>query len=84
MGSDLRVCMCVSVYARLEKRAKKICEIMLPGLNNRVICHFSPFKYDDTIIMSILSCRSSSEHCALIRREAEKEEEGDEEAEIMM
>lgn len=25
---------------------------MLPGLNNRVICHFSPFKYDDTIIMS--------------------------------
>lgn len=57
---------------------------MLPGLNNRVICHFSPFKYDDTIIMSILSCRSSSEHCALIRREAEKEEEGDEEAEIMM
>lgn len=27
-------------------------EIMLPGLNNRVICHFSPFKYDDTIIMS--------------------------------
>lgn len=36
-----------------EERREKKSEIMLPGLNNRVICHFSPFKYDDTIIMSI-------------------------------
>lgn len=38
---------------RAERRGK-ICEIMLPELKSRVICHFSPFKYDDTIIMSIL------------------------------
>lgn len=43
-----------------ETREKEICEIMLPGLNNRVICHFSPFKYDDTIIMSILLSSSFS------------------------
>lgn len=32
---------------------------MLPGLNNRVICHFSPFKYDDTIICLVFSSLSS-------------------------
>lgn len=47
---------------------------MLPGLNNRVICHFSPFKYDDTIIMSIflLSIRPL---CALDDKKMENKEE---------
>lgn len=65
IGSDLCVCVCSlgglwkwrglrNANPKDSKREKKSGEIMLPGLNNRVICHFSPFKYDDTIIMSIL------------------------------
>lgn len=58
---------------------------MLPGLNNRVICHFSPFKYDDTIIMSILFA-SLALYSASVRwyeKKMRRRKKG-KEAEIMM
>lgn len=82
------ICVCMRLVAwkwrgfdTRERRAtrKKKSEIMLPGLNNRVICHFSPFKYDDTIIMSIPSffsfcCRNTM--CARRYKKTKNERSG--------
>lgn len=58
MDSDLWVyVLASSEEAGVAKENEKMCEIMLPGLNSGVICHFSPFKYDDTIIVDSYKLR---------------------------